>query len=70
MPDYLLAPLLKLLDNPSQYGELIPAFLKKTHAFLATDRSVMNLPGIGKSMSYRLASIDREGSSYFGVLAR
>ena len=29
--------------------------------FLATDRSVLNLPGIGKSMSFALVGVDAKG---------
>lgn len=37
-------------------------FMKKHHLpFLATDRSVLNLPAIGKSMTFRLVGLTEEG---------
>ncbi|MBT8353262.1 MAG: hypothetical protein KJO60_01995 [Desulfofustis sp.] len=34
---------------------------KETTAFLATDRNVLNLPGVGKSLSFRVIGITRYG---------
>lgn len=42
--------------------EQIRRFMKKHHLpFLATDRNVLNLPGIGKSMTFRTVGITEEG---------
>lgn len=43
-------------------GRDVGAFMKNNDLpFLATDRSVLNLPGIGKSMTFKLAGITPEG---------
>ena len=42
--------------------KLLRRFMRKHHLpFLATDRSVLNLPAIGKSMSFRLVGLTEEG---------
>jgi lysine 2,3-aminomutase len=47
-------------DNP---GEISTAELRQElqRPFLATDRSVLNLPGVGKSLSFRVIGITRYG---------
>lgn len=56
------AELLGLLQHPEQLGRTMPAFMKQHGLpFLATDRSVLNLPAIGKSMTFSLAGIARSG---------
>lgn len=43
-------------------GTQIKRFMKKHHLpFLATDRSVLNLPAIGKSMTFQLVGLTKEG---------
>ncbi len=43
-------------------GSEIRRFCAEEHVpFLATDRNVLNLPGIGKSMTFRLAGIMKDG---------
>lgn len=52
----------EILENNIPYTKEINHFLQKhEHRFAATDRSVLNLPGIGKSMTYRLVGITEDG---------
>jgi len=49
-------------DEPEMIVENIEALRKFTGMpFLATDRNVLNLPGVGKSLSYRAIGITRYG---------
>jgi lysine 2,3-aminomutase len=51
-----------ILQSHTPYTKEINSFLlNKKRCFLATDRSVLNLPGIGKSMTFHLAGITEEG---------
>ncbi len=51
-----------LLESGKDTAGHIRRFLHKYHLpFLATDRSVLNLPAIGKSMTFRLVGITAEG---------
>ena len=51
-----------MLQNNIPYTKEINTFLqKKKYPFAATDRSVLNLPGIGKSMTFSLIGITPEG---------
>lgn len=51
-----------LLESGEDTASHIRRFLHKYHlSFLATDRSVLNLPAIGKSMTFRLVGITPEG---------
>lgn len=51
-----------ILQNSIPYTKEINHFLQKhERRFAATDRSVLNLPGIGKSMSYHLIGITEDG---------
>ncbi len=44
----------------------IRRFMRKHHLpFLATDRSVLNLPAIGKSMTFQLVGLTEEGKQFF-----
>ncbi len=53
---------LTLLEHPEQVTSELPALLDKYHQpFLATDRNVMNLPGIGKSMTYKMVGLTKQG---------
>lgn len=50
------------LDKGGDTAQRIRRFMKRHRLpFLATDRSVLNLPAIGKSMSFRLVGITAEG---------
>jgi lysine 2,3-aminomutase len=52
----------KILRNNIPYTKDVNRFLRrKKRRFVATDRSVLNLPGTGKSMTFRLAGITDEG---------
>lgn len=54
--------LYSLLEKGEDAANHIRSFLKKHHLpFLATDRSVLNLPAIGKSMTFNLVGITEEG---------
>jgi lysine 2,3-aminomutase len=49
-------------ECPEALSKEIPAFRKTAELpFLATDRSVMNLPGVGKSLTFRVIGITRYG---------
>jgi len=52
----------EILRNNTPYtGKAKDFLLAKNKRFIATDRSVLNLPGIGKSMTFNLAGITSEG---------
>jgi lysine 2,3-aminomutase len=52
----------KILRNSVPYAREVNSFLqKRRRPFTATDRSVLNLPGIGKSMTFHLAGITAGG---------
>ncbi len=54
-----LSARLKAAKDPAEY---IRCFLKANHLpFLATDRNVLNLPAIGKSMTFSMVGITAEG---------
>ncbi len=56
-----------LLYHPDNRIAQIRAFMKANKLpFLATDRSVMNLPGIGKSMSFEMVGLDAQGRRILG----
>lgn len=51
-----------LLENGEDTAARIRRFMRKHHLpFLATDRSVLNLPAIGKSMTFNLIGITEDG---------
>ena len=53
---------LELLEYPERIPTELPLLLDKfRQPFLATDRNVMNLPGIGKSMTYQTVGMTKEG---------
>ena len=52
----------EMLQNNIPYTKEVNNFLQKhKYKFVATDRSVLNLPGIGKSMTFYLIGITEEG---------
>ena len=56
------AELYTLLENGEDTATRIRRFMRKHHLpFLATDRSVLNLPAIGKSMTFNLIGITENG---------
>jgi len=51
-----------LLESGENTAEQIQFFMKKHHLpFLSTDRNVLNLPAIGKSMTFQLVGITEKG---------
>lgn len=51
-----------LLQNQRVVGKTLPRFLKENNLlFAGTDRNVLNLPGIGKSMTFQTVGITAEG---------
>ena len=53
---------LESLDGAPNKAVAVPQFCAAHDVpFLATDRSVLNLPGIGKSMSFALVGVDAKG---------
>lgn len=54
--------LVYLLEHGIEVDERIRRFMKRHHLpFLATDRNVLNLPGIGKSMTFKTVGITPGG---------
>lgn len=54
--------LVDLLESGENTTERIRRFMKRHHVpFLATDRSVLNLPGIGKSMTFTTVGVTIDG---------
>lgn len=54
--------LVYLLEHGAEVDERIRRFMKRHHLpFLATDRNVLNLPGIGKSMTFETVGITPDG---------
>jgi lysine 2,3-aminomutase len=52
----------RLSETPEQMAERLPALIDEAGLpFLASDRSVLNLPGVGKSMTFRTIGITRYG---------
>ena len=53
---------LKISDQPEKLIAKLTSFRKKYNMpFLATDRSVFNLPGVGKSLSFRVIGLTNDG---------
>lgn len=62
LPEPAVNEVLSVLTNPKQLKGALHEILEAYNLpFMATDRSVMNLPGVGKSMTYRLAGLDESG---------
>ena len=62
LPVELEKEVLELLEYPERIPAELPDLLDKyRQPFLATDRNVMNLPGIGKSMTYQTVGMTKEG---------
>lgn len=56
------AELLKCVENPGRIIQKLNKVISKRNIpYLATDRSVMNLPGVGKSLTYRTIGITNDG---------
>lgn len=54
--------LYKICKNPEKIKDRLKLLVKKENIpFLAIDRTVMNLPGVGKSLSYRTIGITDDG---------
>ena len=54
--------LYRLIRYERPLGKILSGFLKENHLlFAATDRSVLNLPAIGKSMTFRTVGLTAEG---------
>lgn len=52
----------KMHDSPEKVRQRIESIKEKAEIpFLATDRNVINLPGVGKSMTFRVIGITRYG---------
>lgn len=54
--------LVTLLETGENTADRIQRFMKRHHLpFLATDRNVLNLPAIGKSMTFKVIGMTRDG---------
>lgn len=50
------------MKEKEEVAKQLRRFMRKHHLpFLATDRSVLNLPAIGKSMTFQLVGLTEEG---------
>lgn len=62
VPEDKLAELDDIVTNKRPLGKKLTNFLRDNHLlFAATDRSVLNLPAIGKSMSFKTVGFTSEG---------
>lgn len=62
IPEEYLPEITDIPNDPENIAENIAAIKEKTALpFLATDRNVLNLPGVGKSLSFRTIGITRYG---------
>ncbi len=62
IPDERIAEPISLVDEPQSMVENIADLSAATGlGFLATDRTVLNLPGVGKSLTFRAIGITRYG---------
>jgi lysine 2,3-aminomutase len=62
IPEGRVGELLGLASDPTRTIERIADLLEKEDLpFLATDRNVLNLPGVGKSLTFRVIGITRYG---------
>ena len=62
VPEDKLVELDDIVTNKRPLGKKLVNFLKENHLlFAATDRSVLNLPAIGKSMTFKTVGLTSEG---------
>ena len=62
IPEQCLNDLVKLPEMPENSKQRMKEIKKKNDLlFLSTDRSIMNLPGVGKSMTFRVIGITDDG---------
>jgi len=62
VPSGFKANIKKFTGNASRLAHNLNTFMKKTDLpFLATDRNVLNLPGVGKSLTFKVIGITRYG---------
>lgn len=62
VPDDKLVELDDIVTNKRPLGKKLSNFLRENHLlFAATDRSVLNLPAIGKSMTFKTVGLTAEG---------
>jgi lysine 2,3-aminomutase len=62
LPDEEMSDIQKLMLNPEMMTENIDMIRHDSNLpFLATDRNIMNLPGVGKSLTFRTIGITRYG---------
>ncbi|WP_370860273.1 KamA family radical SAM protein [Parabacteroides faecis] len=62
VPDDKLAELDDIVTNKRPLGRKLYNFLRENHLlFAATDRNVLNLPAIGKSMTFKTVGLTDEG---------
>lgn len=62
VPEELHDEIQTLSDDPEEMADRMTEMRKKSGLpFLATDRNVLNLPGVGKSLTFRVIGITRYG---------
>ena len=62
VPEHREAEITACIDEPEQLAARIAALRREEDLpFIATDRTVLNLPGVGKSLTFRVIGITRYG---------
>lgn len=62
LPTKYVADVCQVASSPEQAPEILQSVLEKSNLpFLATDRNISNLPGVGKSLAFRVIGITRYG---------
>jgi lysine 2,3-aminomutase len=62
LPEHEMGEVVELMHDAEQITENIEAIREKNDLpFLATDRNILNLPGVGKSLTFRTIGITRYG---------
>ncbi|MBN2281497.1 MAG: KamA family protein [Candidatus Marinimicrobia bacterium] len=62
IPEYMQNELQDNMASPEKIPQIIQGIKNKTQIpFLSTDRNVLNLPGVGKSLTFRTIGITRYG---------
>lgn len=62
VPENAMSRVNDFQDNPEKMREYINQLREdKNLPFLATDRNVLNMPGVGKSLTFRVIGITRDG---------
>ncbi len=62
IPAHLVSRIGEVQESPTEAARILNDTMKEANLpFLASDRSISNLPGVGKSLSFRVIGITRNG---------